>query len=106
MNMAGSRYEGRQKVGLSLSLALFGSVIFLVFFFFFFETMTCVSEVLREEVGRDKGRKKKKGGRGDQVFCTHSARRWAPISQMGTHNEISVEDAYYGLLAKPDCMMV
>lgn len=32
--------------------------------------MTCVSEVGREEVGRDKGRKKKKkGGRGDQVFA-------------------------------------
>lgn len=30
--------------------------------------MTCVSEVGREEVGRDKGRKKK-GGRGDQVFA-------------------------------------
>ncbi|KNE01314.2 hypothetical protein QG37_01621 [Candidozyma auris] len=53
--------DKRQKVGLSLSLALFGSVIFLVFFFFFFfEFMTCVSEVGREEVGRDKGRKKKK----------------------------------------------
>lgn len=62
--------DKRQKVGLSLSLALFGSVIFLVFFFFFFfEFMTCVSEVGREEVGRDKGRKKKKGGRGDQVFA-------------------------------------
>lgn len=98
--------DKRQKVGLSLSLALFGSVIFLVFFFFFFfETMTCVSEVGREEVGRDKGRKKKRRPRRSS-FCTHSARRWAPISQMGTHNEISVEDAYYGLLAKPDCMMV
>lgn len=68
--------------------------------------MTCVSEVGREEVGRDKGRKKKKRRPRRSGFCTHSARRWAPISQMGTHNEISVEDAYYGLLAKPDCMMV
>lgn len=72
MNMAGSRYEGRQKAKgwpIFKSCTLRFRNFFGFLFFFFFEFMTCVSEVGREEVGRDKGRKKKKGGRGDQVFA-------------------------------------